>query len=351
MKSLRRTLTIRLILGLTVILLATEAMLFFFLRQQIVASYDEGLLETARLLASAVHVENDDGSLEMELGEVPVPGFGTAAPTDYFEIWHGATPLYRSASLGAHDLPRSELRNDAPLTDDADLPDGRPGRRVSFVFSPTPEPGITAPAMTLSLTLIREREALHARLRDVSLALGGLGLMLLLLMPVVVARGARTGLSRLLALVRDVDAIDVASLDRRLPTADLPVELIPVATRMNHLLDRLQQGLIRERRFSDDVAHQLRTPIAELRALADVALAGAARDDAPYRQVFEDVRTIAVQMERLAVGLLTIARSGGATKIDATVVDAALLSARPLFGARRTRGRSRAAAVDLRRRQ
>ena len=62
-----------------------------------------------------------------------------------------------------------------------------------------------------------------------------------------------------IALGRDVDAVDVGSLDRRLPVRDLPIELVPFAERINGLLDRLQEGVTRERRFSDDVAHRLRT--------------------------------------------------------------------------------------------
>ncbi len=85
MSSLRRALTNRLVLGLTAVLLVVEGALFLFLKHQIVSSFDERLLETARLLASAVHVEVG-GKLDLELGDVPSPEFGGSAATAAFQI-------------------------------------------------------------------------------------------------------------------------------------------------------------------------------------------------------------------------------------------------------------------------
>ncbi|MES1205555.1 MAG: ATP-binding protein [Pseudomonadota bacterium] len=320
MNSLRRAMTVRLIVGLTAVLLAAEGALFLFLRRQIVAAYDEGLLETVRFLASAVHVEKG-GILDMELGDVPVPEFAAVAPTSYFQIWRNDTVIFRSASLGVRDLVRPSAPGSAPVVIDGPLPNARPGRGVTLEFAPTPELGVVAPPLELTLAVMRERETLDARLRDISLALAALGLALLLLMPLVVADAVRKGLARLLALGRDVDAIDVATLGQRLATSDLPVELAPIVERTNQLLERIQEGVTRERRFSDDVAHQLRTPIAELRVLADVALAGVKPGDTKHRQTFEDARAIAVQMEHLAIGLLAMARGESSPPLTQAEVD------------------------------
>ena len=97
---------------------------------------------------------------------------------------------------------------------------------------------------------------------------------------------------------------------------------------------------MRERRFSDDVAHQLRTPIAELRALADVSLAGLEEDDMPCRQAFEEAREIAIQMERLATGLLAIARGESDRQLATRPVDLNAIAARAAADlVRRTDGR------------
>ena len=52
----------------------------------------------------------------------------------------------------------------------------------------------------------------------------------------------------------------------------VPKEIRPLATALNDLLQRLAQALEMERRFTDDAAHELRTPLAALKTQAQVAL-------------------------------------------------------------------------------
>jgi two-component system sensor histidine kinase QseC len=53
----------------------------------------------------------------------------------------------------------------------------------------------------------------------------------------------------------------------------LPRELLPLATALNSLLERLNHALDSERRFTADAAHELRTPLAAIQIQAQVALA------------------------------------------------------------------------------
>jgi two-component system sensor histidine kinase QseC len=72
------------------------------------------------------------------------------------------------------------------------------------------------------------------------------------------------GLRPVTKLARDLEQREATTL-HALPAADLPVELQPLANSANALLRRLEASFMRERRFSADVAHELRTPIAALR--------------------------------------------------------------------------------------
>ena len=72
--------------------------------------------------------------------------------------------------------------------------------------------------------------------------------------------------------------IDASTLDRRLPLYGLATELRPICQCINELLDRVEAGFKRERQFNANVAHELRTPIAELRTLAEVAINRAKRN-------------------------------------------------------------------------
>jgi len=51
----------------------------------------------------------------------------------------------------------------------------------------------------------------------------------------------------------------------RLSTDDPPVELVPVVDAINDLLRRLGESIARERRFSADAAHELRTPLSAIK--------------------------------------------------------------------------------------
>lgn len=93
----------------------------------------------------------------------------------------------------------------------------------------------------------------------------------LLMLPVMLAAmaAAVTGALRPLAALG-------AELHRRapddlaeLPLAELPSDLRPLAVSMNGLFGRIRAALERERRFTADAAHELRTPIAALRAQWD----------------------------------------------------------------------------------
>lgn len=99
------------------------------------------------------------------------------------------------------------------------------------------------------------------------------GLPVLLL---VVAIGAwliaRTALTPLRRFNRLAASIGAKSLDRRLSTTTLPLELAELAREFNAMLDRIDEGYRRLQDFSGDLAHEMRTPVATLLGRTQVAL-------------------------------------------------------------------------------
>jgi signal transduction histidine kinase len=69
-----------------------------------------------------------------------------------------------------------------------------------------------------------------------------------------------------ITLARTIDGIQPGALVPALATLDLPSEIRPVAERVDALVQRLHAAMERERAFSGAVAHELRTPLAGLRA-------------------------------------------------------------------------------------
>jgi len=96
-------------------------------------------------------------------------------------------------------------------------------------------------------------------------------LMSLLLITVLISWIIKNGLAPLNQLSKAMQARDLDYLQPVQLSQTPPHELKPVLQALNHLLQRLDEGLERERRFLADAAHELRTPLAVLKLQLQVA--------------------------------------------------------------------------------
>jgi signal transduction histidine kinase len=119
-----------------------------------------------------------------------------------------------------------------------------------------------------------------------------------LAVPLVIRRVLR----RTHQVARAAAAIDMASLDRRLPEYGLPSELQPLVRTLNETLDRLADGVARQRLFTANAAHELRTPIAILQARLESLPDGVDR--------LHDLRRDARRLALLVDQMLAVARIG-----------------------------------------
>jgi signal transduction histidine kinase len=104
-----------------------------------------------------------------------------------------------------------------------------------------------------------------------------------------------------------VEGVSAADLSGRVPVPATGDEVARLGVTMNHMLDRVQQAQVRQRRFVSDASHELRSPIATLRQHAEVASEHPRRmpDDA----LTKTVRTEALRLQRLVDDLLLLARA------------------------------------------
>jgi signal transduction histidine kinase len=134
-----------------------------------------------------------------------------------------------------------------------------------------------------------------------------IGLVLVAVGALVSQRVARTALAPLEGIASLAERIEGRDLTSRLH-ADGQDELGRLCASFDRMLDRLQAAFERERRLLADGSHELRAPLAVLRAETELALRRT-RTDAEYRAALESIAHESGRLEGLVDGLLAAARA------------------------------------------
>jgi signal transduction histidine kinase len=240
------------------------------IKELLVSQFDQALLTKAQTLTR--FAEAGRTGINLSFTEEPLPEFQAGEDSEYYQVWFkDGSVLARSPSL---DLGQELLQR--PQSDQQveffplDLPDGRAGRAVALQLNSGDDPG--SEGFMINLTLARSSEDLNQILGKLIFGFVAGGAGLLALAWVVVRGAARTALRPVDALAAEVSEIDADSLESRISVETLPVDLQAIAGQINELVERLEATFARERRFASNAAHELLTPVAELRIASDNAL-------------------------------------------------------------------------------
>jgi len=310
MKSLHQRLSLFVMGGLAVLIAVGAVVLYAVVRNILIGEFDYALLAKTQALTTLA--ERGSEGINLTFTELPLTEFGRDESPEYFQIWLGdGSELARSPSLGTNSLPLRAGPEARPVFWDLTLPDGRTGRAVGIGFTIGREDFEGVARMqdfTIATVFARDTIRLQHTLRLllIGLVLGG---GTLLGLSYWVARVATVvGLRPLESMARKVTQVDANSLSTRLPVQDMPTELVPVVRQLNRLLDRLQAAFQRERRVTSNIAHELGTPVAELRLVAEMATRWQ-NDPEATTQFAQDALEISQQMEQTINTLLLLARS------------------------------------------
>jgi heavy metal sensor kinase len=159
--------------------------------------------------------------------------------------------------------------------------------------------------------------------------LSGFGAQLLLLTPAVLVLAAigghfmsRKALAPVAAIAMEARRINDRNLDVRLPIAETKDEISHLSETLNQMLARVESGVRSIRDFTANAAHELRTPLALIRAEVEVALSKS-RAAEEYREACEQVQMETVRMSGLIDSLLILARAdAGMEALRFELVDA-----------------------------
>jgi two-component system, OmpR family, heavy metal sensor histidine kinase CusS len=152
---------------------------------------------------------------------------------------------------------------------------------------------------------VSQEEILLARFQRL---FGAIMLGSFVIFPVAGYQIARRGIRPVEEMATTARHISSTNLRERILAEGYPVELASLANTFNKMLDRLEESFERISRFSGDIAHDLRTPVNNIRGEAEVALARARTVD-EYRDVVESCLEEAVRLSDLIGALLFLARA------------------------------------------
>ncbi len=117
---------------------------------------------------------------------------------------------------------------------------------------------------------------------------------------------------------RFASAVDAGDVDNRIDAEEGPAEIRSLSESFNHMLDRLQGSLTRQREFVADASHELRTPLTVARGEVDLMTRAA---DGEQRAHLETVGRELRRMDRLVNDMLTLAGADDGVALELEPID------------------------------
>ena len=137
---------------------------------------------------------------------------------------------------------------------------------------------------------------------------GGVLALGILASAVIAIAVTKRGLLPLQHMTQSLERIGPNHLDERVGKTTWPRELYPVAIAFDEMLARLENSFTKLSQFSADLAHELRTPISNIRGEAEVTLTRP-RTLEEYRTVIESIAAECERLSGVVDNLLFLARA------------------------------------------
>ncbi len=352
-RSLRGILLFEIILAIASVVTVSGVVLYLLVESVLIAQFDRSLADTS--VPIAISMEQDCDKVDLNLSVLDLRELQRPERLAYLHVRsEDGSDLFRSAALGEAALDPIPGTQESPGFRRLTLPDGRAGRALGFNFIPREDsskkkrllaeqagiPWVPA-TRKLSLVLARDTAAITVPLKRIGILLGCVS-------AIVTASSAGLlwwillhNLRPLNRLAGQIARLDGEDLSARIDVPGAPIEIQPIADRMNEFLERLEAAFFRERSFTTDVAHELRTPLAGIRSTIEVALSRL-RTPHEYEESLEECRGITLQMQSMVEKLLLLARiEAGHTRIEPQAIflrERLNAAWKPLEGAAAARG-------------
>jgi len=292
--TLRSQLLRWLLVPLVLVLMADVVASYFVASAVTRGIYDGDLAEIARELV--LHVRSEGGRTAFDLTP---EAERTLLLDEVDSMYYAVYDASGRAIAGRLDLPVAAAGAGLRFADATYLDEPV---RVAILATTPPLSGGRPVTVAVAETRTKRVQLTRKLLLGVALPQVALILLAGVLLWFGVARGL-SPLERLRAAVQKRSHVDLSPLDDR----GVPGEVQPVVAAMNDFMERLSGVLEFQQRFIADTAHQLRTPVAGLKAHIEVAL----RENtlAQTRAALAHLYTSAERLAHLVAQLLSLARN------------------------------------------
>ncbi|MCF7516775.1 ATP-binding protein [Pseudoalteromonas sp. L21] len=282
MKSIRSKLVVTLSIAITglvlSILLATDIAVDSWIDNE----FNRGLQSKAGMLMTLVH--EDEQGLAFNFSSEFMPEFDGKVEPEYFQIWTEAGVFTRSKSLNLFKVKTLTLQSldvgESKIIA-AKLPDGRDGRIIYTRFFPQAESHVragnyesnkSAVQMPLTLAYAASSEEVDFILWLIDIIFVVTTVTVIVFIRLFVRKSVDSSLAPLNQLNKDISLLSIADKSAQIVIKEPVKELQPIVESLNAFIQENRQLYFREKRLTSDIAHELKTPIAELINMAEVAI-------------------------------------------------------------------------------
>ena len=262
--------------------------------------FDRGLGQNARAIAQLV--QSDDQTVRFSF---PQPAHEILHADETDEVYYQVLGAKGEFLSGDSELPLPQ-EDEKLVTDELRMRDDvRKGVpiRVAYIW-------VRVKAQSARPALVQVAETLEKRSVLANEIIKGVMLPQFVILPLAVlliwlalARGIQP-LNELEQRIRQRKTDDMSPLDESV----VPIEVSPLVSSINDLLQRLQDSIANQKRFLADAAHQLKTPLAGLRMQADLALRKDANAD-DLKQSLHHIGRASIRATHTVNQLLALARA------------------------------------------
>ena len=307
MISIRSQLLCWLLPGFAAICIIAGFGIYYSTRVDLEAKLDaqlEELTDDVRIPPAALRVRRIAAENDMVLDVLPDDVYG--------EIWIGLRGLHQKTSnLKKSFIPKPDKFKEKAAFYDTQLKNGATVRvRAERI--------VVAPNLNTRILIAVDRSGLDKTLTALSAQLIIGGCICCLLLSILLALALHTALRPLRKLGNQAAGMNAESLHERFSEKNAPADIRPIVEHLNLLMEKLENSFSRERRFSSNLAHELSTPLAAIRATGEVA---AKWPEQASTEDFLEITRLAVGLQQTLDSLLLLARmeSSKAERITETV--------------------------------